>query len=83
MTTPNPTPLKVGDLVRIRNSGYLRPGKIVEDRGLLGPGGTRIFRVRVRRKPSPAYTEVREDQLELIPPTEKDTEVEGDNSKLC
>jgi hypothetical protein len=60
-------PLKLGDLVRIRHSGY-RPGRIVELRGPLGPGGVQIYRVRIRGKPNPAYIEVREDQLELIPP---------------
>jgi hypothetical protein len=58
--------LKNGTLVKIRNSGY-RQGKIVEFRGLLGPGGAPIYRVLVRGKPNPAYIEVREDQLELIP----------------
>jgi len=56
----------VGTLVKVRNSGYRR-GRIVEFRGPLGPGGALIYRVRVRSKPSPAYIEVREDQLELIP----------------
>jgi hypothetical protein len=36
-------------------------------RGPLGPGGARIYRVRVRRKPKPIYIELREDQLVLIP----------------
>ena len=57
---------KWGDRVRIYLS-RLR-GRIVELRGPLGPGGAQIYRVRVRRKPSPAYTEVREDQLILLPP---------------
>lgn len=59
-------PLAVGSLVMIRNSGYRR-GKIVEFRGPLGPGGTRIYRVLVRGKPKPAYIELREDQLAVIP----------------
>ena len=64
MTTPNVgEPLKNGTIVKIRNSGF-GPGMIVEFRGPLGPGGMRIYRVRVRRKPTPAYIEVREDQLE-------------------
>ena len=67
MTTENATdPLKVGTLVKILNSGYRR-AKIVEFRGPLGPKGVRIYRVRVRSKPRPAYIEVREDQLEEIP----------------
>jgi hypothetical protein len=61
-----PQPLKVGDLVKIRNSGYGRV-RIVELRGPLGPGGKQVYRVRVRRKPTPAYIEVLEDQLEAVP----------------
>jgi hypothetical protein len=57
---------KLGDRVKIRRSGGLR-GRIVEWRGPLGPGGTQIFRVMFRRKPRPAYIEVREDQLEVVP----------------
>jgi hypothetical protein len=67
MTTQNTTePLKVGALVTIRNSRY-GPARIVEYRGPLGPGGARIYRVRVRGKPNPAYVEFREDQLVVIP----------------
>ena len=62
-TTP---PFKLGDRVKIRLS-TLR-GRIVELRGPLGPGGAQIYRVRYRRKPKPAYVEVREDQLVRIPP---------------
>jgi hypothetical protein len=57
--------LKVGDRVRIRNYGG-QQGEIVEFRGPLGPGGARIYRVLVRRKPKRDYIELREDQLELI-----------------
>jgi hypothetical protein len=59
-------PLKLGDRVKIRHSADLR-GRIVELRGPLGPGGMQIYRVRVRQKPRPAYIELREDQLVLIP----------------
>jgi hypothetical protein len=58
-------PFKVGDRVKIRH--YERPGRIVELRGPLGPGGAEIYRIIVRRKPSPVYIEVREDQMILIP----------------
>ena len=58
--------LKLGDLVRILHYGGQK-GRIVEFRGPLGPGGARIYRVRIRQKPSPTYIELREDQLELIP----------------
>jgi len=57
---------KLGDRVQIRRSGGLR-GRIVELRGPLGPGGAQIYRVMYRRRPRPAYIEVREDQLVLIP----------------
>jgi hypothetical protein len=67
MSTSNlPGPLKVGDQVRILNSGFTTSAKIVEFRGPLGPGGMRIYRVRVRGKPTPIYGEFREDQLEVI-----------------
>jgi hypothetical protein len=57
----------LGDLVKIRLSGYER-ARIVELRGPLGPGGAQIYRVRVRRRPKPKDLEVREDQLILIEP---------------
>jgi hypothetical protein len=61
------TPLfKLGDRVKIRH--YDRPGRIVELHGALGLGGTQLYRVIVRRKPSPVYIDLREDQLVLIPP---------------
>jgi hypothetical protein len=60
-------PLKIGTLVKIRDSGYGR-AMIVEYRGELGPKSARVYRVRVRKKPHPAYTEVVEDQLEMLLP---------------
>jgi hypothetical protein len=57
--------LKLGDCVRILHYGGQK-GQIVEYRGPLGPGGARIYRVRIHRKPSPTYIELREDQLEPI-----------------
>jgi hypothetical protein len=66
MTTEHTSePIKVGTIVKILNSGYGR-ARVVEFRGPLGPKGARIYRVRVRRKPRPAYIEVREDQLEEV-----------------
>jgi hypothetical protein len=61
--TTQAEPLKVGTIVRIRNSGF-KSGKIVEFRGPLGPKGARVYRVRVRKSPQPAYIEVLESQLE-------------------
>jgi hypothetical protein len=62
-------PLKPGDLVKIRNYG-IQPGRIIELRGPLGPGGKEVYRVIVRRKPSPMYLELTEDEMELIPKEE-------------
>jgi hypothetical protein len=42
-------------------------GRIVELRGPLGPGGAQIYRVRIPGDPKTIYTEVREDQLILLP----------------
>jgi hypothetical protein len=58
--------LRVGDFVKIIHPGNLR-GRIVEERGPLGPGGALIYRVRIPRKPKPTYIELREDQLVAIP----------------
>ena len=67
MTTQHPTePLKIGTIVRIRNSGY-GPAMIVEYRGPLGPKGARVYRLQVRGKPRPAYIEVLQEQLEIEP----------------
>ena len=62
-------PQKVGTLVKIRNTNFAR-AKIVEYRGRLGPGGARVYRVRYRGKPRPAYVEVPEDSLEVVPAEE-------------
>jgi hypothetical protein len=59
-------PFKLGDLVKIPHSGYL-PGLIVELRGPLGPGGKQVYRVRIRGKPRPAYIQVLEEPLVLVP----------------
>ncbi len=64
-------PFEIGTIVRVRNSGYGR-ARIVEFRGPLGPKGARVYRVRVRKKPRPAYIEVVEEQLEPEPPASSD-----------
>ena len=56
--------LRVGDYVTIPHTTY-PPGRIVESRGPLGPGGAQIYRVRIPEKRKPIYIELREDQLEL------------------
>lgn len=62
------TPLfKLGDRVRIRR-GYGWKGPIIEWRGPLGPGGAQVYRVQIGDDPEKDYTEVREDQLVLLPP---------------
>ena len=55
-------PFQVGDWVEIRYARF-RPGRIVEFRGALGPGGALVYRVRFGRKPAVNYGEFREDQL--------------------
>jgi hypothetical protein len=60
-------PLKLGDWVKIRHSGFER-AKIVELRGPLGPGGAQVYRVRVWGTRKPVYIEVLEDQLMRLPP---------------
>ena len=67
MAVTHAAPLfKVGDMVTILHSGFKR-AKIVELRGPLGPGGKQVYRVIVRRKPSPMYIELLEEQLVLLP----------------
>jgi hypothetical protein len=58
-------PLKVGTVVRIRDSGYHR-AKIAEFLGPLGPKGARVYRVLVQGKPRRVYIEVLEDQVEVL-----------------
>jgi hypothetical protein len=50
----------VGDRVEILHFG---PGKIIEVRGPLGPGGAQVYRVLYSRWPRPAYLEVLASQL--------------------
>jgi hypothetical protein len=66
MTNQQPGTIKSGDRVKILHTNVV--GRIVELRGPLGPNGAQIYRVRTRGQPKPAYVEVREDQLEVIPP---------------
>ena len=64
---PVPTgKFKWGERFRILGSSGMK-GRIVELRGPLGPKGMLVYRVRYRKKPKPAYIEVREDQLEILP----------------
>jgi hypothetical protein len=66
MTTAKLGNVKRGDRMKIISGGGLT-GRIVELRGPLGPKGMLVYRVLLRKKPKPAYVEVREDQLELMP----------------
>jgi hypothetical protein len=56
---------KTGDWVKIRYSEW--QGRIVEERGDLGPGGKLVFRVRIPLRPKPKYIELLEDQLVYVP----------------
>ena len=69
-TKPEDGPLEVGTYVNILDSNFDR-ARIVEYRGPLGPGGMRIYRLRVRRDPKPFSIDVREDQIEVIPAPSK------------
>jgi hypothetical protein len=67
MAFPKPHEVKRGDWVRILSPAGDEIGRIVEYRGPLGPKGVPVYRVRLRKRPRRVYTEVREDQLEMIP----------------
>ena len=58
-------PLQIGTTVTIRNSGYGK-ARVVEYRGAIGPKGAKVYRLRVRKRPKPAYIEVLEDQIDPI-----------------
>ena len=57
---------KLRDRVKILHSAY-GPAEVWELRGPLGPEGAQVYRLRVRKKPRPAYIEVLEEQMELLP----------------
>jgi hypothetical protein len=63
---PDAEPLQVGTFVKLLYTDFERV-KIIEYRGPLGPGGMRIYRVRVSLKPKPLIADVREDQIVVIP----------------
>jgi len=54
---------KVGDRVKLKSQAG-RIGHIVECRGMLGPKGTQVYRILIRKKPRPGYVEVVETHLE-------------------
>jgi len=57
-------PFKVGDRVRLRLGVTESFGTIVEDRGWLGSGGRRLFRVKVDfDPPNTTFIELPEEQL--------------------
>ncbi len=56
-------PLKIGTMVRVRTS-RMGPARVIEYRGPLGPNGARIYGLQLSND---AYTEVREDQIEIVP----------------
>lgn len=71
----------LGDRVKIRDYAG-NPGRIVELRGALGPGGSQIYRVLVQRKPSVVYIEVRGDQLEAFPAATSKTGFIGNKATI-
>lgn len=62
---------RLGDSVRIKNYAG-KVGKIVEYRGLLGPGGAPVYRVQVRRKPNISYIELLANQIEAVTPAHEE-----------
>jgi hypothetical protein len=67
MTNDESKPLlKIGERVKIRGTNFNKPSRVIGYVGPFGPGGARIYRVRYRGKPYPAYAEFREDQLEVV-----------------
>ena len=66
MATEKLNPIKLGDRVKIRDAPTLI-GRVVEVRGPLGPKGEQVYRIRLWRRPKPAYIEVLEEQLEPVP----------------
>ena len=69
MSTNLPKTINLGGRVKLRSpSGTI--GRVIELRGPLGPNGAQIYRVQLKWKPRPAYIEVREDQLDVLPETE-------------
>lgn len=55
-------PLKIGTIVKVRNS-RMGPAMIVEYRGRLGPNGARVYGLQLTND---AYNEVLEEQLEIV-----------------
>jgi hypothetical protein len=58
---------KIGDRVSVQLGSRTSPGTIVEDRGLLGFGGRRLFRVKVDfDPPNVTFIEMPEDELKPV-----------------
>jgi hypothetical protein len=61
------TGFKVGDRVRVRLGFHDHPGTIIEDRGLLGTGGRRLWRVKVDfDPPNVTFIELPENELTVV-----------------
>jgi hypothetical protein len=56
---------KLGDYVKIRYGPNIKT-QIIEDRGLLGPKGERVWRIRIDYDPDPHFVEILEEQIEAI-----------------
>jgi hypothetical protein len=58
---------KIGDRVRLRLGLHDAQGTIVEDRGLLGAGGRRLYALKLELDPpNGTYTEMPEDELTAV-----------------
>lgn len=57
----------VGDIVRTVRPYSRLKGRIVELRGPLGPNRAQIYGIKYGPKGARQYTELREDQLEIVP----------------
>lgn len=63
----NPGPFKVGDRVRYMRVFTPVEGVIIEDRGNLGVGGRRVYRLRVQLEEGHEIeTELPDDKLTLV-----------------
>jgi hypothetical protein len=61
--------IKVGDIVGLWNGSQVQNAEVIEDRGGVGMGGRRIFRVRVASTPQDAGLEFEVPLDSLVAPS--------------